>query len=91
VESGLQLVGQCGVNHPLAVGAGHSRENGGDDFHPEMAFPTRPGAGMADMKVGFIDNVQSPRRQCLGQLPLYRSGNLHFNPSLARKAFFQNW
>jgi hypothetical protein len=75
VEPGFQYVGQCGVNHPLTVDLGLPRENGGDDFHPEMAFPTRPGAGMAGMMVGFINHFQLPRRQCLGQLPLYGFGN----------------
>ena len=59
MDAGFHLVGQGLENHPLAVDAGLAIERPGDDLHPEMGFPFRPGPGVTGMQVGFVDDFQA--------------------------------
>ncbi len=61
--------------HPLAVDAGFALEGPGDDLHPEMGFPFRPGPGVTGMQVGFVDDFQVHGIQGPGQFCLDGLGN----------------
>ena len=64
-------------DHPLAVDAGFAIEGPGDDLHPEVGFPLRPGPDVTGMEVGFVDDFQIHGIQGPGQLGLDGLGNHH--------------
>ena len=51
-----QLFGQQGIDHPLAREAGFPFEGAADDFDAKIGLAFRPGADMAGVQVGLVDD-----------------------------------
>ena len=63
-----QFIAQYVIDQALTIDAAAAVKGGGDDFDPKMSFSPGPGADMARMQVGFVNNVQHERDKRLFQL-----------------------
>lgn len=53
-----QFPGQDTVYEALALEAREPLKRGGDDFHPEVGFPSGPGPRMALVSGRFVDHLE---------------------------------
>jgi hypothetical protein len=56
------------VNHAVTFHAAFPTEGIRHDRHPEMALAPRPLAGVSRVLVGFVNDIETLRRESLGQL-----------------------
>ena len=77
MDARSHLLAEGLVDQPLAVDAGKAFEGPGDDLHPEVGFPFRPGPGVTGMQMGFVDDIQGHGIQRPRQLGLDGLGNHH--------------
>lgn len=69
VDAGGKIVGQCLIDHAMAVDPGLSFEGLRHNINSEMRLPARPSPGMALVLMGFVHHVEALRLESLGQLP----------------------
>ncbi len=71
------------VNHSLAGDAAHSLKGRRDHDDAKMCLAFGPGAGMAFMTIGLINNFKAFRGKSLGELGFDALGNCHGKEVLA--------
>ena len=59
----LQFLRKGGVHHAMLLDPRFAAEGLSDDFHAEMAFAVRAGAGMAGMLVRLVDDLERRGRR----------------------------
>lgn len=75
-----QFVLEDFVDHALALEPALAGETRCDNSQPEMALAAGPGAGMAGMLGGFVDDIESRRRQGGLELDAHVVGDGHGVP-----------
>ena len=68
MDAARQLTGKCLVHQAVAFEPALSTERFRYNIDPEMGFAARPMSGMSDMLVGFVDYVETLRREGFTQL-----------------------
>ena len=58
-----QFLSQRGIHHAVLVDPRLAAEGFRDDFDTEMAFTIWPGAGMAGVLVGLVNDLKRRRRE----------------------------
>jgi hypothetical protein len=62
------FLGQRAIDHPVLLDPRLRLKGGGRDPDPKVAFAAGPGAGMAGMVMGFIDDFEAGWREGRPQL-----------------------
>lgn len=73
------------INHALALEPALAGETRCDNGQAEMALAARPGAGMTGMAGGFVDDIESRRRQGGLELDAHVVGHGHGVPFLSNR------
>src|SRR5262249_61522585 len=68
VDGALELAGKQFIHHAVTLDPALPSERFRHDIEAEMSLAAGAVAGMSLVPVGFIDDVESLRRQSLGQL-----------------------
>ena len=58
-----EFLGQRAIDHPVLLDPRLRPEDRGRDSDPKVAFAAGPGAGMAGMMMGFIDDFEAGWRE----------------------------
>ena len=80
-----QLFRKHRIHQAMAFDPAFAGESRSDDMHPEMAFASRPVAGMPFVEVRLIDHRQALRLECLFQFFLYLRFDRHDAAILIRE------
>jgi hypothetical protein len=77
VRAAVQLGGERGIDHAVALQAPLPPERLRYNIQAEMALAARPVAGMAFVLVGFVDHPDAFRSESFGQLSCDEVGKPH--------------
>jgi len=71
MNTALELVGECRVDHAVAFKPGLSAERLGYNIKAEVRLAARPMPGMSLVQMGFVFDVQALRRESRNKLGRY--------------------
>jgi hypothetical protein len=77
MHAGGEFVRKNLINHAVALNPALAAERLCHDMDSEMGLAPRPMAGVADVPVGFVNNIEALRRKSRGQLLRDKAFYLH--------------